>query len=66
MRTLKNYINGAWVESKCTAYLDAENPGTGEIISKVPAGCADDIAVAAGAASAAFESWRNVSPEQRI
>ncbi len=36
MKTLKNYVNGAWVETASGLYLDVENPGTGEILSKVP------------------------------
>lgn len=66
MKTLKNYINGVWVDSRSSAYLDVVDPGSGEMLSRVPAGCAEDIHDAAAAADAAQRAWRNVPPEQRI
>ena len=66
MKTLKNYINGVWVDSRSRAYLDVVDPGSGEMLSRVPAGCAEDIHDAAAAADAAQRAWRNVPPEQRI
>jgi malonate-semialdehyde dehydrogenase (acetylating)/methylmalonate-semialdehyde dehydrogenase len=66
MKKLRNYINGNWVESKLSEYLDVEDPGIGEIISQVPAGCSEDIQIAADAASEAFREWRNTPAEKRI
>ncbi|HLP15570.1 MAG TPA: CoA-acylating methylmalonate-semialdehyde dehydrogenase [Bacteroidota bacterium] len=66
MKKLKNYINGEWIESASTAYLDVEDPGTGKTISQVPQGCAEDIELAAAAASRAFLSWRNTPAGARI
>jgi malonate-semialdehyde dehydrogenase (acetylating)/methylmalonate-semialdehyde dehydrogenase len=66
MKKLRNYINGNWVESKLNEYLDVEDPGIGEIISQVPAGCSEDIQIAADAASEAFREWRNTPAEKRI
>ena len=32
---LLNYINGEWVASSATEYLDVHNPATGEVIGRV-------------------------------
>lgn len=66
MQKLKNYINGEWTESNSEEYFDVDDPGTGEIISHVPAGCNEDIRIAADAASQAFMGWRNTPAEKRI
>jgi malonate-semialdehyde dehydrogenase (acetylating)/methylmalonate-semialdehyde dehydrogenase len=66
MKKLKNYINGQWVESKSSEYFDVENPGSGEILSKVPKGCAEDIKLASEAADKQFLSWRNTPAGNRI
>ncbi|MBU0474629.1 MAG: CoA-acylating methylmalonate-semialdehyde dehydrogenase [Bacteroidetes bacterium] len=66
MKKLKNYINGEWVESKSPIYLDVDDPGSGEIISQVPAGCKEDIEIASEAASSVFLEWRNTPAEKRI
>jgi malonate-semialdehyde dehydrogenase (acetylating) / methylmalonate-semialdehyde dehydrogenase len=66
MKKLKNYINGEWVDSKISAFIDVEDPGTNEVISQVPKGCKEDIESAAGAASNAFNSWRNTPPVKRV
>lgn len=64
--TLKNYINGQWVESKGKSMLDVINPASGKVISKVPVGTKDDIQDAAGAAHQAWKAWRNTPASQRI
>ncbi len=66
MRRLKNFINGEWVESKSGIFLDVENPGTGEIISRVPQGCKDDLDLAAAKAAEAFVEWKDFPAEKRI
>lgn len=63
---LKNYINGHWVESKSPALLDVINPATGQPVAKVPEGCSQDIADAAGSAHEAWEAWRNTPATQRV
>ncbi len=65
-KKLKNYINGKWIESKSAKYLDVLNPANGNILSIVPAGSAEDITLAAEAASKAWPSWRNTPAAQRI
>lgn len=66
MTTLKNFINGQWVESKGNSVLDVVNPATGIPISKVPAGSKEDIQDAADAARNASAAWRNTPATQRV
>ncbi len=66
MTTLKNYINGKWVESKSLSTTDVINPATGLTIAKVPEGCREDISDAAEAANEAAIQWRNTPATQRI
>jgi len=66
MKKLKNYINGKWTNSKSAEYFDVDNPGTGEIISNVPAGCKEDIDLAASTAANSFTEWRNTPAGKRI
>lgn len=66
MNTLKNFIDGAWVDTLSGTYLDVVDPGNGEVLCKVPAGCKEDIERAAARAAIAQRTWRNVPAEQRI
>ena len=66
MSTLKNYINGQWVDSNGKAVIDVINPATGVAMVQVPAGSREDIRDAAEAAVAASKSWRNTPATQRI
>jgi malonate-semialdehyde dehydrogenase (acetylating)/methylmalonate-semialdehyde dehydrogenase len=66
MKVLKNYIGGRWVESASQATIDVENPATGQVIVKVPAGSADDVEAAVKAAAAVADQWRNTPAVQRI
>ena len=66
MTTLKNYINGQWVDSKSRVLLDVINPATGQVIVKVPAGSSEDIRDAAESAHIASKTWRNTPATQRV
>ena len=66
MTTLKNYINGQWVDSKSKALLDVINPATGQVIVQVPAGSSEDIRDAAESAHIASKIWRNTPATQRV
>jgi len=63
---LKNYIDGQWVESAGTRYLDVINPATGEKLASVPAGSGEDIKIAAEKAHEAWAGWRNTPATQRV
>lgn len=64
-RRLRNYVNGAWKESRTERYESVVNPATKEIIAYVPISTKEDIEEAAGAAAQAFESWKNVPVPRR-
>ncbi len=66
MTILKNYINGQWVESKSSAFMDVINPATNLAIAKVPFGCGEDIQIATQAAKDASLAWRNTPATQRV
>ncbi len=65
-KSLKNYINGQWVESNSNSMLDVINPSTGLSVGKVPSGCKADIVDAAESANQAWEGWRNTPATQRV
>ncbi|TYA11747.1 CoA-acylating methylmalonate-semialdehyde dehydrogenase [Paenibacillus faecis] len=64
-RRLRNYVNGAWKESRTGRYESVVNPATKEIIAYVPISTKEDIEEAAGVAAQAFESWKNVPVPRR-
>jgi malonate-semialdehyde dehydrogenase (acetylating)/methylmalonate-semialdehyde dehydrogenase len=66
MRMIKNYINGKWVGSRSIRVLDVENPGTGEILAKVPMSTKEEVDLAVGAAKKAFEEWKDMPITQRV
>src|SRR5580698_1144416 len=61
-----NFINGRWVESRASDWLDVTNPATGETIAQTPLSNSDEVASAVEAASAAYPEWRRTPPEDRI
>ncbi|HEY4219736.1 MAG TPA: CoA-acylating methylmalonate-semialdehyde dehydrogenase [Myxococcota bacterium] len=62
---LKNFVDGAWVESSGTSTLDVKNPATGKVLAKTPMSTSADVDRAVRAAQAAFPSWRGTPPVQR-
>lgn len=67
VKTYDLFINGEWVPSSSGETFDVINPATGDVVSKVAKGTADDVNKAVEAASAAFEleAWREMSPNDR-
>lgn len=63
---LQNYINGKWVDSSTTAYLDVVNPATTEVLATVPLSTAEEVDRAAQAAATAFVNWRRTPAGDRI
>jgi malonate-semialdehyde dehydrogenase (acetylating)/methylmalonate-semialdehyde dehydrogenase len=61
-----NFINGRWVESRASEWLDVTNPATGETIAQTPLSSAAEVASAVDAAAAAYPEWRRTPPEDRI
>jgi len=64
VRTLRNFINGEWVESK-GEIVDVVNPATCETIARVPISTKDEIDAAVEAAQEAFPDWRATPPVAR-
>lgn len=65
IRKLRNYINGEWVDSNTSNYESVINPATKEVIAYVPISTKEDIELAADAAKAAFEKWKDVAVPRR-
>jgi malonate-semialdehyde dehydrogenase (acetylating) / methylmalonate-semialdehyde dehydrogenase len=61
-----NYINGQWVESTVSEWLDVVNPATGETIGHTASSNASEVNAAVEAAAAAYVEWRRTPPEDRI
>ncbi|MCY0881647.1 MAG: aldehyde dehydrogenase family protein, partial [Firmicutes bacterium] len=58
--TLRNYINGQWVEPLTGEYQPDINPATGEVVAMVARSGEEDAKKAIAAARQAFSSWRKV------
>lgn len=65
VETLKNYINGEWVEAKSVKTEKVINPATGEVLAEVPYSSKDDLELAVNAAKDAFQTWSQVSVPKR-
>jgi malonate-semialdehyde dehydrogenase (acetylating)/methylmalonate-semialdehyde dehydrogenase len=63
---LRNYVDGAWVRSSATTFLDVRNPATAETLVRVPVTPRDEVDAAARAAQAAWEGWRRTPAPERI
>ena len=58
-KTIKNYVNGEWLESTATRFSPVRDPATCELLAHCPDSTAEDVATAVGAAKAAFDEWRS-------
>ncbi|MBL7830061.1 MAG: aldehyde dehydrogenase [Saprospiraceae bacterium] len=65
MEFLKNYINGELVAPSSGRYIDNYEPATGKVYSQIPDSDEVDVQSAVESAKNAFESWKNLSNEQR-
>jgi malonate-semialdehyde dehydrogenase (acetylating) / methylmalonate-semialdehyde dehydrogenase len=65
VRTLSNYVGGAWTPARTQDTLDVENPATGELLAKVPLSTQADVDAAVAAARAALPAWRDVNAIER-
>lgn len=55
---VKNFIDGAWVESQANKTFETINPATEEVLGTVALSDADDVNTAVSAAKAAYHKWR--------
>ena len=65
---LKNYINGAWVDSVSNQTVDVLNPANQNVLAKVPYGAdtATDIETATQSAFTAYKEWSKVPVMKRV
>nr|WP_180850054.1 CoA-acylating methylmalonate-semialdehyde dehydrogenase [Bacillus sp. UMB0893] len=63
--TIKNFINGKWVNATGNEVLDVINPATGKKIAAVPISTAEDVNHAATAAAQAFQTWKRMPVPKR-
>src|SRR5258706_8000263 len=61
----KFFIGGRWVAPSGSGSIDVHNAGTGEVMGRVPAGGARDVAAAVAAARGAFTAWSQTEPAKR-
>ena len=66
LKTVRNYINGKWVEAETTNYLDVENPTTGQVIARTPLSTAAETNRAIETAANAFTEWGRTPVSRRI
>ncbi|KAF8335456.1 methylmalonate-semialdehyde dehydrogenase [Cantharellus anzutake] len=57
----KNYINGQFVESSTSKWLEIHDPSTQTLLTRVPETTAEEFNAATDAASEAFKSWSKAS-----
>ena len=63
---IPQFINGQWVESHASEWLDVVNPATAEVLGRVPMSDAAEVTRAIDAAQAAYPDWRRTPAEDRI
>ena len=63
--TIKNFINGKFVNPLTKDWINNYNPSSGEIYGQIPNSSKKDIDIAYSAAKLAFQSWSNTTLEER-
>ncbi len=66
VETVRNYINGQWVDALGKETVDVINPAKGEVIARTPLGTAEDVNQAVRAAKQAFKPWRETPVIDRV
>ncbi|MFV2085351.1 gamma-aminobutyraldehyde dehydrogenase [Micromonospora sp. LOL_021] len=64
-QTVRNFVDGAYVDPVDGGYQDLVDPCTGEVFAQSPTSSPADVDRAMSAAATAFESWRDTTPAQR-
>jgi malonate-semialdehyde dehydrogenase (acetylating) / methylmalonate-semialdehyde dehydrogenase len=65
VETLRNYINGGWVDAATAESLEDRDPATGELAARVPLSGPPDVDAAVRSAAEAQPGWRAVPVPQR-
>jgi malonate-semialdehyde dehydrogenase (acetylating) / methylmalonate-semialdehyde dehydrogenase len=64
--TIQNYINGKFVDSNTTRFIDVKSPVDGSSLSKVPMSTSSDLNFAIAAAREAFPKWSKTPIKERV
>ncbi|XP_076055032.1 putative methylmalonate-semialdehyde/malonate-semialdehyde dehydrogenase [acylating], mitochondrial [Oratosquilla oratoria] len=59
--TTKLFINGKFVDSKTSDWIDVHNPATNEVVTRVPKATQNEMDAAVDAAAEAFKTWSKTS-----
>jgi aldehyde dehydrogenase len=60
-----HFIGGEWIGGASGKTLELKNPATGEVLTRISAGKAEDARRAVDAAARAFPAWSRTSPAER-
>jgi len=63
--TLRNFVNGEYVDAKSGRTSDVIDPSTGEVYAQAPVSGPEDVDAALRAAASAFGLWRDAVPAER-
>ena len=66
LRTVRNYINGKWVETENNSCLNVENPTTGQVMARTPLSTTTETNRAIEAAADAFAEWSRTPVSRRV
>uniref|UniRef100_A0A8D8VVV8 Probable methylmalonate-semialdehyde/malonate-semialdehyde dehydrogenase [acylating], mitochondrial n=1 Tax=Cacopsylla melanoneura TaxID=428564 RepID=A0A8D8VVV8_9HEMI len=61
LSTTKLYIDGKFVESKTSDWIDLHNPATNEVVTRVPKSTPAEMEAAVASAKKAYETWSKTS-----
>ena len=59
--TTKLFLDGKFVESKTTDWIDLHDPATNEVVTRVPKSTQSEMLAAVESSKAAFKSWSQTS-----
>lgn len=59
--TTKLFIDGKFVESKATEWIDLHDPATNDVVTRVPKTTNDEMLAAVESSKAAYKSWKQTS-----
>jgi malonate-semialdehyde dehydrogenase (acetylating)/methylmalonate-semialdehyde dehydrogenase len=62
---LSNFVDGKWMTSSASEFLDVHNPARGTVIARTPLSTGRDVDVAVAAATKAFAGWSQTPPVVR-
>ncbi len=65
VQTIRNFMDGQWVDSASAQVLDVRNPATDEVLARVPLASRVEVDRAVACAKKAFPAWRRTPPLQR-